>query len=95
MADYQVTCVTKPNRYSQYEHITHLGGPAGGGWVLPTAQIINLIDSGTDTFYTWDGRNRANIYVRVNPRTGLKFVQTDADGDSRNNLLNLEACAIR
>jgi hypothetical protein len=26
MADARVTCITKPNRESQHEHITHLGG---------------------------------------------------------------------
>jgi hypothetical protein len=70
-------------------------GPAGGGWTLTTAQVINLIENQGETFYTMDGQKRANIYVNVNPRSGQKFVQTFADRDWRNNLLELEACAIR
>jgi hypothetical protein len=93
MAEYQVTCVVKPNRHSQHEHITQLGGPAGGGWILPTPQVITLIKQG-EVFYTWDGQNRADIEVKTNLYSGLEFVQTRADRDSRNNLLNLEACPL-
>ncbi len=94
MAEYLVTCVTKPNRQSPHEHITHLGGPAGGGWTRTTPQIINLIENNGDNFYTQDGQKRAYIGVRVNPRTGLKYVQTFADNDWKDNLLSLDACAI-
>lgn len=95
MAEFQVTCVTKPNRYSQHEHITQLGGPGGGGWTLATQEVINLIENKGETFYTLDGQKRANIGVRVHPQSRLKFVQTYADGDWNNNLLALDACAIR
>ena len=93
MADYQVTCVTKPDRYSEHEHITRLGGPAGGGWTLTTQDVISLIKRGTDTFYTWDGKKRADI--AVNSRNGREYVQTYADRDWTNNLLALDACPIR
>lgn len=94
MAKYQVTCVIKPNRYSSHEHITHLGGPDNGGWTLTTAQVIACIMHG-DVFYTRDGQNRANIEVKENPYTRSEFVQTPADRDSKNNLLNLETCPLR
>ena len=92
MADVLVTCVTKPNRNSPHEHITHLGGPGGGGWTKTTQEVISLIKRQIDTFYTWDGQKRANI--KVNSRNGREFVQTYADGDWKNNLLSLDACPI-
>lgn len=90
MADAQVTCVTKPNRNSPHEHITHLGG---SGWTWSVQDVISSIENGTNTFYTNDGLKRANIEVRT--RNGRKFVQTRADGDWTNNLLELNACPIQ
>jgi hypothetical protein len=95
MAEYQVTCVVKPNGYSPHEHITYLGGPDGDGWTLTTAQVIARIMQHGDVFYTRDGHKRANIEVKENPYTRLPFVQTPADRDSKNNLLNLETCPPR
>jgi hypothetical protein len=28
MSEYQITCVTKPDRFSTHEHITHIGNTA-------------------------------------------------------------------
>jgi hypothetical protein len=95
MAEYLVTCITKPNRLSPHEHITHLGGSAGGGWTLTTQEVINLIENRGESFYTLDGQKRADIGVRTHPQSGLKFVQTYADRDWNNNLLALDACSIR
>lgn len=90
MADVQVTCITKPDRNSPHEHITHLGGRT---WRWSVQDVITSIQSGTNAFYTYDGRRRAD--VRVRERNGRKFVQTQADGDWTDNLLALDACQIR
>ena len=89
MADAQVTCITKPDRNSSHEHITHLGGRT---WCWSVQEVITSIQNGTNTFYTYDGRKRAD--VRVRERNGRKFVQTQADGDWTDNLLALDACPI-
>lgn len=89
MADALVTCVNKPDRNSPHEHITHLGGRT---WRWPVRDVIASIESGTNTFYTDDGRKRAE--VRVRERNGRKHVQTQADGEWTNNLLSLETCPI-
>jgi Mor family transcriptional regulator len=89
MADVQVTCVTKPDRNSSHEHITHLGGRT---WYWPVQDVITSIENGINTFYTYDGHRRANIKVRE--RNGRKFVQTRADGEWTDNLLALDACRI-
>lgn len=89
MTDIRVTCVTKPDRTSPHEHITHLGG-RNGYWAVQ--DVISSIQNGTNTFYTYEGGKRADI--GVNERNGRKFVQTYADGYWTNNLLALDMCQI-
>ena len=90
MADYRVTCITKPNRNSQHEHITELGG---NGWTLPVQSVISYIDNGTHTFHTLEGGKKAYIgVVRENGKSA--YVRTHADGYWRNDLLALNACPI-
>ena len=54
MADVRITCVTKPDRNSTHDRITHVGGPGGGGWRWPAENAIANIESGTDTFHVID-----------------------------------------
>ena len=44
MADVQITCVTKPDRNSTHDQITHVGGPGGGGWKWPAEDVVASID---------------------------------------------------
>jgi hypothetical protein len=52
MPDVRVTCINKPDRNSQHEHITHLGG---AGWRWTRDQVIESIEQKTNTFYVPDG----------------------------------------
>ncbi|MGN6604525.1 MAG: DUF3892 domain-containing protein [Ginsengibacter sp.] len=88
MADAQVTCINKINRNSSHEGITHLGG---NGWKWTRSEVINSIESGTNTFYTMVYGRRANVGV-VNGPNG-KYVRTYADGQWNDNLLALDECA--
>lgn len=90
MADTLVTCISKPDRNSSHEHITHLGGHA---WQWTTQEVIASIENGTNTFYTSVGGKRADIGVRE--RNGRKFVQTNADGYWNDNLLALDTCSLQ
>ncbi|MGE6385420.1 DUF3892 domain-containing protein [Pseudomonas sp. NPDC078416] len=95
MADVQVTCITKPNAQSTHEHITHLGNPAGK-WMWTREQVIQSIDSKTNTFYVVDPVNgkRANIGV-VRAAGKAPYVRTYSDGDWNNNLLSLNQCPLK
>ena len=95
MADYKVTCVTKPDRYSAHEHITRLGGvrPDGGRWEDSVENVIRIIESGHHRFYTANCNQIAYLVVRKSA-SGRKYVQTKADGSFCNNLLSLDECAL-
>ena len=88
MADLQVTCITKLNRSSTHEGITHLGGTAWGK--KTRQQVITDIESKTNTYYTRVGGKRAEVGV-VNGANG-KYVRTYADGQWNDNLLALPDC---
>ena len=88
MADVRVTCITKQDRYSAHEGITHLGG---SGWYWSRAQVIASIEAKTNSFYTLVNGNRGDIGV-VNGPNG-KYLRTYADGRANDNLLSLSSCA--
>ena len=87
MSDIHITCINKQPRQDPYEGITHLGNSAGK-WTRQ--QVINWIESGTDTFYTLVSGNRGNIGVVDGPNG--KYLRTHADGKWNDNLLSLPEC---
>lgn len=88
MADAQVTCITKPNRDSTHEAITHLGG---ANWRWTAQEVIASIEAKTNTFYTLVGGKRADVGV-VNGTHG-KYLRTYADNQWNDNLLALAECS--
>jgi hypothetical protein len=93
VADIRVTCINKPDRNSPHEHITHLGGPGGGGWKLARERVIANIEGNLDTFHVIDAAGHRSGVAVVNPGNGrAKYLRTHADGDWNNNLLALPEC---
>lgn len=93
MADCQITCIRKPDRFSRHEHITHVGN-AANNWMWRREAVIESIDAKTNTFYVLnpEGTKRANVVV-VRPTDGrAPFLQTHADGQWNDNLLSLMDC---
>lgn len=90
MADARVTCITKPDRESPHEHITHLGGV---GWKWTREQVIQSIDGKTNTFHVIDAQGHRSDVGVIDPGNGrVRYVRTYADGDWNNNLLALPEC---
>ncbi|MNS93067.1 hypothetical protein D3C72_1272230 [compost metagenome] len=88
MADVRVTCINKRDRNSTHEGITHLGGT---GWKWTREQVIQSIESKSNTFYTLVNGNRGDIGV-VDAANG-KYLRTYADGKWNDNLLSLPECS--
>jgi hypothetical protein len=89
MADVQVTCINKQPRDNTHEGITHLGNPANS-WKWPRQQVIDSINSGSNTFYTRVNGKRADIAVVQGPHG--PHLRTHADGVWNDNLLALAEC---
>ena len=91
--EYQVTCITKPDRFSTHEHITHIGNVAGN-WRLPREDAIRRIDGQQDAFFTIDKSTGRKVYVGVVRGDGNKapYLRTYADGKWNDNLLAQQEC---
>jgi hypothetical protein len=92
MKEYQVTCVTKPNRFSPHEHITHIGNTADR-WIISRELAIQKIDSKLEAFFTVDRFSGRKMYVGVVREAGkVPYLRTHADGKWNDNLLAQAEC---
>lgn len=90
MPDARVTCITKPDRFSADEHITHLGG---ANWYWTREEVIASIDARTNTFHVVDAQGHRSEVGVVDPGNGrARYVRTYADGIWNDNLLALPEC---
>lgn len=89
----EVTCITKPDRDDRYSRIKAVGGGGSilGGWKLSLDDAIKRIEDGRLELYTKVDGHRQNIVV-VSPLAGLKYLRTEPDGDTPDNLLKLPEC---
>jgi len=92
MSEYQVTCITKPDRFSTHEHITHIGNIANN-WKITREAAIQQIESNKNSFYTVDSATGKRAQIGVVRETGkLPFLRTYADGTWNDNLLAMAEC---
>jgi len=88
MADYQITCINKQDRPNPWERITHVGGR---DWKLTQQDTIAHIEAGRHSFFVSKNGHRVDVVVRES-RFGNKYLTTEPDGESQNNLLALPEC---
>jgi hypothetical protein len=86
-----VTCINKPDRYSQVEHITHVGGFGSSAWKLTVEDVIARIESGTEGFFVRVGEYETDVEV-VSPPGRRKYIKTRPDATKKDNLLSLPEC---
>ena len=90
--NWQVSCINKRNRQSAHERIENIGGIAADGsrWKVDETTAINGIEAGKWAFYvSVDGHS---VWVVVATHTGRKYLKTQPDGYSPDNLLSLPEC---
>lgn len=88
MAQLQATCITKrPSHYDPHERIQALGG---SGWYKSEDDVIHEIESGTNSYFV--SVNNRSVAVVVATHSGRKYLKTQADGYSPDNLLALDEC---
>lgn len=88
----QVRCINKQDRYNPHSRIINIGGinPNGTRWKLPEDQAIRDIESGKYSFYVIVGGRSVKIIIAFHE--GRKYLKTEADGITPNNLLSLPEC---
>jgi len=88
----EITCINKNDRFNPYERITHVGGGTTKPWKITQTGAIQLIESGEWSFYVHRNGKSVGVIVAVS-QYGNKYLKTEADGESPNNLLSLPECA--
>jgi hypothetical protein len=87
----RISCINKVDRPSPYERISYVGGIHNQSrWKFSLDNAIRYIESGTYSFYTSVGGHERNVVVAT--RNGTKYLKTEADADTPDNLLSLEDC---
>lgn len=88
-----VECITKRDRTSPHERISHIGGDWGPGGLrtkITEELAISHIEIGLINYYVRIGD--ASVEVIVATRLGRKYLKTRADSTFVDNLLNLPNC---
>ncbi|MGZ3409885.1 MAG: DUF3892 domain-containing protein [Xanthobacteraceae bacterium] len=89
----QIMCVNKRDRPNPHERITHVGGVGNSRWKLTQEDAIGKIERGEWAFYVALPGKSKSVWVEVGvSRYGNKYLRTEGDDDTRNNLLSLPEC---
>ncbi|MET4201007.1 MULTISPECIES: DUF3892 domain-containing protein [Bradyrhizobium] len=89
----QIRCVNKRDRPNPFERITHVGGYGSSQWKITQEQAIAMIERREWSFYVSLPGSTKAVLVEVGvSRFGNKYLRTEGDDDTRNNLLSLPEC---
>ena len=88
----QVSCINKADRQDRWDRISHVGGNNDDGtrWRMTQADAIKAIEDGKYAFYTHVGGESS--WIIVASREGRKYLKTEADTTTKDNLLSLPEC---
>ncbi|MGA7074217.1 DUF3892 domain-containing protein [Bradyrhizobium sp.] len=89
----EIKCINKRDRPNPHERITHVGGFGNSRWKLAQKDAIDKIDRGEWSFYVALPGTNKSVWVEVaTSRFGNKYLRTQGDDETRNNLLSLPEC---
>jgi hypothetical protein len=90
----QVLCVNKRDRPNPHERILNIGGIDGGTrWKRSQVDAIADVERDSTSYFVVDRKTNHTVWVIVRTsQYNNKYLTTQADGDSQNNLLALDEC---
>ena len=92
MADtIEIKCVSRTERMSPHERITHVGGYENSQWKITVDEAIGKIESGERAFFVQAHRRTVGVIVAVSP-SGKKYLKAETDGAQPDTLLRLREC---
>jgi hypothetical protein len=88
---FQIRCISKRERSNPHERIQNVGGNDNGtAWKITQETAIQGIESGKWKFYVSVGTH--SVWVVIATHKGHKYLKTQSDGYSPDNLLSLPEC---
>jgi len=89
----EIKCINKIPRHDPNESITHVGGlnRDGSAWKLSLADAIRGIENKEYQFYVLSWGQIVNVIISIS-RAGNKYLRTESDSSTNNNLLSLPEC---
>jgi hypothetical protein len=89
----EIRCVNKSDRTNPHEQINYVGGINADGthWILSQDQAIKGIEEGKYSFYVDKAGKQVKVIIAVSSY-GHKYLKTEADTTTSNNLLSLPEC---
>ena len=90
---HRIECITKDDQYNPFEQIRRVGGRGADGtpWTLTLAEAIEGIEAGRWRFYVQKGEHMVFVRIMISG-AGHKYLKTDGDDDTPDNLLSLPEC---
>jgi hypothetical protein len=90
----QITCITKPDRYSDHEAITNVGGVRANGtkFYIPREVCADDIRFNRDSYFVHVGGYQIGVEAYQLRVTGPWFIKTRPDATKKDNLLSLPEC---
>lgn len=87
----RIECISKNERLDPHERIRRVGGnPEGNRWWLTLDEAIAAVEERRYDFYVQVDGRRVGVLIAVHE--GRKYLKTEADGYSPDNLLALPEC---
>lgn len=92
MAEYRVTCITKPDESDAHEDITHIGNHEDQ-WRMTVPGAIYQIEKKISKFYTLDSATGTRSYLEVVRQLGRPpYLKAHAHAKWNDNLLTQSDC---
>jgi hypothetical protein len=90
----QITCITKPDRYSDHEAITRVGGLTANGTAfnITREQCADDIPLKHESYFVQVGSDKVGVFAYRRAVGGPWFIKTTPDATEKDNLLSLRDC---